>query len=195
MKLKGFIALAIFAMLTLSGFAQEKVKKFGVELNGGPTYALHELGGADLHFGLGYEVIFQYSFTKHIGIYTGWGYTNFSAKDSSTSPFDCFDETGYVLGLQFQHPIGSNPISFFVRGGGLVNHLEVEDENGDLIVDTKHGLGWQLAGGVEIPLGSNWSITPGVKFNSLSRTSETEDSTIKFDLDYLSIRLGIIKRF
>jgi hypothetical protein len=39
---------------------------------------------------------------------------------------------------------------------------------------TEHRLGFQLAGSIEINFGSGWSLTPGIKFNSLSRDTEDE---------------------
>ncbi len=99
-----------------------------------------------------------------------------------------------MLGLQFKHPIASSPLSYYVRLGGLYNHLEFE-EGDDIIEDTGHGLGFQLAGGVEIELGSNWSINPGFKFNALSRDLDNSGIKTELDLNYINVRVGIIKRF
>jgi opacity protein-like surface antigen len=77
----------------------------------------------------------------------------------------------------------------------LYNHIEIENEEGDIVQDSGHGLGWQLAGGVDIPLGNNWSVTPGVKFNALTREIETSGNTSDMDFNYISVRVGIIKTF
>ena len=83
-----------------------------------------------------------------------------------------FEETGYVIGLQFKHPVDGFLSSYYLRAGALYNHIEVENDNGDIIGDTGHGLGFQLAAGVDIPLGAKWSLTPGVKYNAVSGTAD-----------------------
>ncbi len=194
MKTKVLIAVAVLA-LTLSGFAQEKEKRFGFELSGGASFATRELGGADLKFGFGGEGIFHYRILPHAGVYAGWGYNTFSAENSFAGNEIDFEETGYVFGLQFKHPIGISPVSYYVRAGALYNHIELENTDGKIIGDTGHGFGWQAAGGVDIPLGRNWSLTPGVKFNSLSGDVNMEGTTTQLDLNYIQVRVGILKKF
>ena len=194
MKTKVLIAVAVLA-LTLSGFAQEKEKRFGFELSGGASFATRELGGADLKFGFGGEGIFHYRILPHAGVYAGWGYNTFSAENSFAGNEIDFEETGYVFGLQFKHPIGISPVSYYVRAGALYNHIELENTDGKIISDTGHGFGWQAAGGVDIPLGRNWSLTPGVKFNSLSGDVNMEGTKTQLDLNYIQVRVGILKKF
>ncbi len=195
MKTKVMIAVAILAMSAVNVFAQENEKRFGIELSGGVSFATRELGHADLKAGFGFEGIFHYRFMKHLGVYAGWGWNKFSANNSFAGSHIDFEETGYVLGLQFKHPIGISPVSFYLRAGGLYNHIEIENQADNNILNTGHGLGWQLAGGVDVPLGRNWSLTPGVKFNSLSRKMTIEEVTTKLDLNYIQLRVGILKKF
>jgi len=194
MKTKVLIAVAVLA-LTLSGFAQEKEKRFGFEVSGGASFATSDLGGANLQLGFGGEGIFHYRFMPHLGVYAGWGYNAFSAENSFAGNEIDFEETGYVFGLQFKHPIGISPVSYYVRAGALYNHIELENTDGDIIGDTGHGFGWQAAGGVDIPLGRNWSLTPGVKFNSLSGDVNMEGTNTQLDLNYIQVRVGILKKF
>jgi len=194
MKTKVLIAVAVLA-ITLSGYAQEKEKRFGFELSGGASFATHKLGGANLQIGFGGEGIFHYRFMPHAGVYAGWGYNAFTAENSFAGNEIDFEETGYVFGLQFKHPIGISAFSYYVRAGGLYNHIELENTDGEIIGDTDHGMGWQAAGGVDIPLGRNWSLTPGVKFNSLSGDVNLEGTTTQLDLNYIQVRVGILKKF
>ncbi|NTW26507.1 MAG: porin family protein [Lentimicrobium sp.] len=194
MKTKVLIAVAVLA-LALSGFAQEKEKRFGFEVSGGASFATSDLGGANLQVGLGGEGVFHYRFMPHLGAFAGWGYNAFSAENSFAGNEIDFEETGYVFGLQFKHPVGISPVSYYVRAGGLYNHIELENTDGNIIGDTGHGFGWQVAGGVDIPLGRNWSLTPGVKFNSLSGDVNMEGTTTQLDLNYIQVRVGILKNF
>lgn len=195
MKTKGLIICTIVALMSLNCVAQEKAKRFGFELSGGASFATAKLADADLKTGFGFEGIFHYRFMPHTGIYGGWGWNRFGADNLFAGTDVCFEETGYIFGLQFKHPVGKSDLSYYVRGGGLYNHIETENAGGDIINDTKHGLGFQLAGGIDLNLGKNWSLTPGIKFNSLSRETEFEGTSKQMDLNYLSLRVGILKKF
>lgn len=197
-QIKKTIVLSLLLVCASLGcYAQEKEPRFGVELNGGAAFALKKLDDAKLKTGFGFEGTFHYRFYKHLGAYAGWGWNHFVSKNSFAGK-DCgFEETGYVFGLQFKHPIAHSPMSYYVRAGGLWNHIEIENADGDIIEDTKHGWGYQLAGGVYIPIGKSWNINAGLKFNSLNREDIEFSDGIKrtLDLKYLSLRVGIIKTF
>ncbi len=195
MKTKVLLVTAIMLVSLLNTNAQEKEKHFGFELSSGASVAVTKPGSTTLNPGFGFEGIFHYSFLPHTGVYAGWGWNCFGADESFAGNDVCFEETGYVLGLQFKHPIGESAASYYLRAGGLYNHIEIENSNGDITHDSGHGLGWQLAGGIEFDLGKNWSLTPGVKFNSLNRDVENEGVNVPLDLNYLQLRVGIIKKF
>jgi len=195
MKTRVLSLLIVFA--SLSCFAQEKESRFGIEVDGGASFAIKKLDDAKLKVGAGFEGTLHYRFYKHLGAYAGWGWNWLSAENSFAGKNCDFEETGYVLGLQFKHPIGNSPISYYVRAGALLNHIEIENSDGDIVEDTRHGLGYQLAGGVYIPVGKGWSINTGLKFNSLNRKDIEFSDNIKrsLDLKYLSLRVGIVKEF
>jgi len=194
MKTKGFIALAMSTALSLNSTAQEKEKRFGLEIAGGPSFATSEFAEG-LRMGFGFDGTFHYRFMPYTGIYAGWGENWFTTETSSSETNRDYEETGYVLGLQFKHHFKGSRSSYFLRAGALYNHIEVENDNGDILEDTGHGPGFQLAGGIDISLGSGWSLTPGVKFNSLSRETEYEGASKQLEYKYVSARIGILKRF
>jgi len=186
------ISLAIFVKFSI---AQESEKRFGVEVSTGASVATQKLGGSTLNPGVGFERILHYRFMPHTGVYGGWGWNKFGADESFAGNDVNFEETGYVFGLQFKHPMGESATSYYFRAGGLYNHIEIENEDGDVTHDSGHGLGWQLAGGFDFKLGKNWSLTPGVKFNSISRDVENNSTNVPLDLKYLQFRVGILKTF
>jgi len=195
MKTKGLVFLTIFGLFVMGSFAQENEKRFGFELSTGASVATSKLSGVKLNPGFGFEGILHYRFMPHLSVYGGWGWNRFGADESFTGDDVCFEETGYVFGLEFKHPIGELPLAYYLRGGALYNHIEVENSDGDIIMDSGHGLGWQLAGGIDVPLGKNWSLTPGIKFNSLNREVNDEGVTLPLDQNYISVRVGILKKF
>lgn len=194
MKTKTF-ALVLFLLITGSSFAQEASKRFGVELNGGASLATTKIEETGTQTGVGFEGLFHYRFMPHLGAYAGWGWNTLPAKQSFAGEDMCFEETGYVFGLNFSHPIDGSGLSYYVRAAGLYNHIETENADGDIINDTGHGMGFQLAGGIEIPLNSKWKLTPGVKFNSLSRETTYEGITRELDYQYVSFRVGFGRKF
>ncbi|MEE4178513.1 MAG: outer membrane beta-barrel protein [Bacteroides sp.] len=195
MKTKGIITILLLTSLALSTVAQEKEKNFGFEFSTGISQATSNPDELNLQTGFGFEGIFHYRFLPHAGIYGGWGWNRFGSEESFAGNDVCFEETGYVMGLQFKHPLENIPVSVFFRAGALYNHIEVENAAGDIIADTGHGFGWQLAAGVDLKLGKNWSLTPGLKFNHLSGDVELDNEITTINQNYLSLRVGLLKRF
>ena len=195
MKTKVFFTLIVLAIFGTTISAQETEKRFGFELSSGASVAINKLNDAKLKPGFGYEGIFHYRFMPHAGVYAGWGWNSFGSDKSFEGNDVNFEETGYVIGLQFKHPISELNVAYYLRAGGLYKHIEIENADGDIIKDSEHGLGWQLAGGFDIPLGKSWSLTPGIKFNSLKRDVEHNNMNVPLNLDYFSLRVGILKTF
>ncbi|NJR76063.1 MAG: opacity protein, partial [Scytonema sp. CRU_2_7] len=110
---------------------------------------------ADLKTGFGGELVLAYRFMPHLGAYAGWGWNKFNAKQSFMGADTDFEETGYVLGLQFIHPIGESKFSYVLRGGAIYKHIESENAEGKIMADTGHGWGWQGDIGLSIGLGEN----------------------------------------
>jgi len=195
MKTKAVVLTVLLITFFFFANAQETQQRFGFELSSGASFATSKPGEAELNPGVGFEGIFHYRFMEYTGIYGGWGWNRFGADNSFAGNDVCFEETGYVFGLQFKRPFGKSAISYYFRAGGLYNHIEVENTNGDITHDSGHGLGWQLAGGIDIRLGETWSLTPGVKFNSLSSDVENEGVNVPLDLNYLQLRVGVVRKF
>lgn len=194
MKTKVFLS-GVFILFFISGiFAQSSDKRWGFELSAGPSVATQKLGGSTLNPGVGFEGIFHYRFMPYTGIYGGWGWNKFGADESFAGNDRDFEETGYVLGIQFKRPFGESSTAYYLRAGGLYNHIEIED-GGDVTYDSGHGFGWQLAAGVDFNLGSNWSLTPGIKFNALNRDVRHEGVDVPLELNYVSLRFGLLKKF
>jgi opacity protein-like surface antigen len=194
MKTKG-LTFVMFILLSMSSFAQESGKRFAFELNGGASFATKKIEGSSLDPGFGFEGIFHYRFIQHLGVYGGWGWNRFGADNSFAGNDVCFEETGYIIGLNFKHPIGTSRLSSYFRAGALYNHIETENSDGDIVNDTKHGWGYQLACGLDFDLGKNWSLLTGLKFNSLSRETTYEADPVQINYQYLSVRIGIMKSF
>lgn len=195
MKTKVFLVYILVLVFSLGSYAQENNPRFGFEFSSGVSMATNKLSDATLNPGFGFEGIFHYRFLPKLGLYGGWGWNQFGADESFAGNNAMFEETGYILGLQLNQSIGNSKTALYFRAGGLYAHIETENNEGDVIHNTGHGLGWQLAGGLEFELGKNWSLTPGIKFNSLSRDNEFNGSSLNFNHNYASLRIGLQKKF
>ncbi len=195
MKRKVFSALMLIVLFSVGSKAQENKKRFGFEFSPGISMATQKVADATLNPGFGFEGIFHYRFLPYLGAYGGWGWNRFGADESFAGDNANFEETGYILGLQYNRPLPDSNLSWYLRAGGLYAHIETENSDGDVIHNTGHGLGWQAAGGINLALGNNWSLTPGVKFNALNRNSEVGGVAKEFKHNYASVRFGILKKF
>ncbi|HEX8041613.1 MAG TPA: opacity protein [Chryseosolibacter sp.] len=193
------IGIAVFALAGVTpqlAFAQGRIS---VELRPGVNFATRNLGDADLKTGFGVEGIFAYQFLRHFGIYAGWGLNRFNARESFAGPDVNFEETGYSYGLQFMHAIGQSNVSLLGRAGVLSNHIEIEDNRGDVIGGSGHGfrdgIGWQIEGRVAWPLAERWLVIPSLRYRSLPRVIRIGAADTDVVLSYISLGMGIARTF
>ena len=186
------LLLTIVALTLLTGLNQSIAQdKWSLEFRPGINYATQDIADADLELGFGTELTIAYRFMPHLAAYAGWSYNNFAVDQSFAGPDASFEETGYTFGFQFIHPIGKSTLSYLVRVGGTYNHIEIENNDGDIIIDSGHGLGWQAEAGLVIPLSERFSLLPSVRYRSLNRDIEIEDVNTSVNLNYLSVGVGL----
>jgi hypothetical protein len=165
--------------------------KWSLEFRPGVNYATQDIADANLEPGFGTELTIAYRFMPHLAAYAGWSYNNFAVDQSFAGPDASFEETGYTFGLQFIHPIGESGLSYLVRAGGTYNHIEIENNDGDIIIDSGHGLGWQAEAGLVIPLSEKFSLLPSVRYRSLNRDIDINNISTAVNLNYLSVGVGL----
>lgn len=186
------LLLTIVALTLLSILNQSQAQdKWSLELRPGVNYATQDIADANLELGFGTELTIAYRFMPHLAAYAGWSYNNFAVDQSFAGTDASFEETGYTFGLQFIHPIGESGLSYLVRAGGTYNHIEIENNDGDIIIDSGHGLGWQAEAGLVIPLSERFSLLPSVRYRSLNRDIKIENVSTSVDLNYLSVGVGL----
>jgi hypothetical protein len=187
--------LAFLAIVAIpaSAFGQER---FTIEGSVGVALPTQDLADASLQTGLGFGGAIGYFFMPHLAAYAGWDWHHFNASQSFAGTDMDFETTGYTFGLRFQHPLGGEQgkVAIRLRGGGLLNHVEVEDVDGDLVVDTGHGLGWEVGAGLAVSAGK-WEIIPAARLRSLKRDFEVGTTTTTGTLSYLALEIGFARRF
>lgn len=166
-------------------------KAWGIEVRPGVNFATKKLGDANLKTGFGIEGTVNYRIIPNLAAYAGWGWNRFSAGQSFAGTKNDFEETGYTLGLQFTHPFEKGNLGYLLEFGGILNHIEVENNNGDIIADSGHGLGWQAGLGLKIPLGERFSLIPAIRYRALSRDIQIDQTKTAVDLNYVSVGIGL----
>lgn len=180
-------AITMFIVFNHS-YAQDK---WSLELRPGINYATKDISDADLGLGFGGELAVAYRFMPHLAVYAGWSYNNFAVDQSFAGTNASFEETGYTFGLQFIHPIAESNISYLVRAGGTYNHIEIENNDGEITIDSGHGLGWQAEAGLVILLSEKFSLLSSLRYRSLNRDIEIENVSTSVNLNYLSVGVGL----
>jgi len=192
-NLKNLMIATVLIMVSTTIQAQEK---WAIELRPNLNFATDKIGDTDLKTGFGFELALNYNFMEHLGIYTGWGWNQFKSETSGGLEETDFEETGYTFGLQFIHPLGnSDKLSYLVRAGGIYNHVEIENKEGDIVEDSGHGLGWEIGLGVQYGIGTTWFLRPQIGYRALSGDFDVQGNKVDFDLNNIAIGLGIVKSF
>lgn len=172
-------------------------RQWSLELKagGGPSQDPNEV---TLGPGFGFEGLLEYRMMPHVLGYGGWDWHQFNSDQSFAGKDMDFAETGYAFGLRFEHPFGGEAgmgPAWWVRAGGTVNHIEVENPNGDIVGDSGHGLGWEAGTGLTFHVADWWSITPGLRYRALSRDVTVSGVTSKVDLSYMLFEVGFARSF
>lgn len=164
--------------------------RWSFELDGGATIPTGKLAGAELETGFGLGANVRVRLQADLPAYAGWAYHTFRTDAVLGLREIDVDDTGYGFGLRFEHPVFARS-SGWVRLGGIADHIELENEAGDIIGDTGHGLGYEVGAGLTIPVGARFALTPGGRFWSLSRDLEVDSRSENGRLSYLLVGAGI----
>ncbi len=188
--------LWVFLDFLLFSFPLIGQEKWSLEFKPSINFPSTELGETSLETGFGFELLGAYKISPQFDIYAGWGWNQFNTKEALINEEIDVNETGYSFGLKFTNPfLNFVKTSYVLSAGGIYNHLELEDRFGDTIGDTGHGLGLQVAVGLEYFIAENWSLRPEMRYRSFSKDFTFRNFSEELDHKYISIGLGIAIRF
>jgi opacity protein-like surface antigen len=188
-------SIAIFAALALpvTAAAQGTVM---VEVR--PTFAIPvgKLAGASLAMGPAFGLTGSTRLGENLHLYGGWDWAHFTAKNSFAGTNLDFDETGYVLGLRFERPCPrGHPVALRAEAGATYKHVEIENSAGDLISDSKHGIGYEAGLGVAMSLSDDWKLVPAARYRSLNADFTIGAAKTSGDLRYVTLEFTLSRSF
>ena len=173
MKRTIFAMTTAAAALAFAGGAEAQTRSpLSVEVRGGLAFPTGSFagfeGGLSNAYTLGANARFQV--TPMLGIYGGYSFTAFSRDAGGTGVDVAGPEGGVVASFT------GGSVSPFVKGG-VVYH-SIDDQHGH---EVERNLGFEVGGGVEIPLGPTISFTPAVSYTAIP-SNETDVSHVKADV-------------
>lgn len=181
--IRSWILFACIVPATVHMNAQER---WFVELRPSVNIPTHEVDGRSLATGPGMEVGIAYLYTPQWGVQFGMGYGQFNTFGTAGQ---YYVEQGASLGLRFFQPLIGRV--YGVLGAGSVYHqLFIKEGNGQELARTDLGFGWQAEGGIALVFDERWSVSPTIRYRSLSREINEGDVTDRIDLDHISIALA-----
>jgi opacity protein-like surface antigen len=195
----GLLALAAVA---LAGSAQAQaipVSPFSVEVRGGlafPTGDLDDVADSGITVGANGT----YMFTPMLGLYAGFTYNAFGLPEEAEE-FDVdgsINTYGFDAGIKAMFASPTMPVTPFVKGGLVYHKVELDIEDLDLgdEDDSEFGLGFEVGGGVMVPLGPRLSFTPAVSYTSFKPNFEGEEEDDETDsITSFRVDVGLNIRF
>lgn len=188
------ISFLIFGYLFTISISTVAQKRWSAEFRPGINFLTRKTPDKNLETGYGIEGTVAYGFVPNLGGYAGWLWNKFSTDQSIEGTNIDFKETGYTFGLQLIQPLSSK-INYLIRGGGIYNHIKVENDDGGTIAESDNELGWQIETGLSFSSEKRLRITPSLRYRSLSSDIEIENVLTEVNLSYLSAGIGLTWHF
>jgi hypothetical protein len=189
-------ALAVYCLIFfLSPVLVTAQNNWSIETHTSVNYPVKKFGSIPLAVGLGLEGTVHYRFKPQLSAYAGWGWNQFNQRDGHDGPAIQYEEEGYLLGVIYSYPLRARGLQANASAGAVYNHIGAEDDKGEMLENSGHGLGWQLSCGLSQQLGCRWKITADVRYKSLSRSLKIDDKMTEVSLRYLSTGIGIAWSF
>lgn len=168
--------LAAVAALVVAGSASAQRIPLSIEGRVDAAIPTGDLGDvANVGVGLHGDVTFNV--TPIVGVYGGYSWNRYGAKDSNGIDFT---EQGFDVGLKatFAPMQGLGAAPFF-RGGAIFHKLKASDsDSGESLDVTDNKLGFEVAGGVAFPIAPRIMLTPQVGYTQFSANEGGDDATV-----------------
>lgn len=184
-------ALLAASALAASG-AQAQILPFSFEVRGGMGIKTEEFRPGDTSTttasgGVGFGANAAIDFLPGVAVYGGYDRYAFNAEiDGADAEYI---DQGFVAGAKVTPPIGAL-LGFrpWVRGGVLFHELELTEVN----EKSGRSTGFEVGGGIDIPLGLVLSFTPGVIYRQYS--PDYGDDANDGKVSYFDLSLGLRAR-
>lgn len=187
----------IFVVLAALGTAGVAEAQFGprrsplsLEIRGHLAFPTGDLAdefqsGGDLETGGGVAGDVTFQLTPLLGLYGGGSWTQYGVEDFEEANYEDY---GFEAGAKLTLPI-AGALSPFLRGGAVFHQvrLNVDDDLGDDLDFEDEEIGFEVGGGINIPLGPTLSLVPSVRYVQFGLGND-------FNWSYVAAGLGLAAR-
>jgi hypothetical protein len=192
MSIRRPLTILLLASMAAGSLAAQRVT---LDLRASGATPLKNFASTDLGNGIGFGATVAFRLQPHLHVVAGWDWMHFGSDEATDIADSDFEETGYTLGLRFEHPFReASRLMYRLEAGGTYKHIDVENADGDLVADSKHGGGFEFGAGVLVPM-KRWHLAPALRYRMLSREFEVGRAQIKGDLSYLALEIGFSRKF
>ena len=194
MRLSTLTSASALALL-LAASPLNAQERWTAEVRGGANVNANHFTTAELKTGMGAGAALGVRILPDLFAYGGWDWQHHSAKTPLFGEGWHVEDTGYSFGLRYVIPISDRARPWF-RAGGLYNHAEIERSfDGVLVADSKHTLGLEVGGGVELAMAGPWSVTPGIRYRRFEPTVRFGGKESSSTLSDVTFDIGMVLRF
>jgi hypothetical protein len=187
-KLITVFVLGIFTAII--PFVSDAQKNWNISLRNGASFSTYKLNNAKLKVGVGSQACIAYKLLTNVSIYGGYGWNSFYVENSVGGDDDEYLEKGYRYGIGYKQFIHNSNWAYQICIGGVYNHIELLNQRGESITNSKYGFGWQAETGIVIPVGQRFNITPSLRYQALSRNIDITNTSITLNYNYISTGLS-----
>lgn len=183
---------AVFAtvVVALSLVATEAKAQFSIPLSveGRLDYAVpvrdfDDLADEGMSWGAGVSL----GVTPGIGVYGTYSTTEFELADIEDAEVQ---DEGFSVGLTAALPRVSG-LAPWVGAGLVIHQFDFNDEDGDNDDGVDEDLGFEVGGGLAVPLGANIRLTPAIGYRQYGVDVGTLLGTAEFDVSYFTAGVGV----
>lgn len=180
---------AVAAVLALSAGEANAQFSIPLSLEGRVDYAVptgdfDDLVDQGISFGAGVSL----GISPGIGVYGTYSTTEFELGDNDTNGDNEPEvkDAGFSVGVTTALPRVAS-ISPWVGAGLVIHQLEIGDRSDGIEED----LGFEVGGGLALPLGPNVRLTPGIGYRQYGADVGTLLGTAEFDVSYFTAGVGL----
>lgn len=197
MKMRYLVSAAMIAIVAPAAAHAQGVSPLSLEARAGAVVPMGDFADG-LKTGFGFGATAAYRVIPMLDIYAGYNWHRFGVEDDpefGDSDFN-LDDSGFELGARVYVPVGGS-IAPWLQGGLIMQQLKFGASEGGLSasVSTDREIGFEVGGGIGIPIGPNMSLTPGVRYRQYSPSMTLLGETESFDVQYLVADIGFQFRF
>jgi hypothetical protein len=187
-----FIVLAMTAIAQTATSQLQPIPRLSLDIRGNLGVPMSELSDTDLGTGIGLGAVAAVRLHPYVAAYGGWDWLHFGTSTSFAGTDRDFEETGYTLGLRFDHPVPfERGIRFRVETGAMYKHVEIEGSDGSLVGDSGHRLGFEGGAGFTLGWSSKLSLIAMSRYRSLDPRFTIGSATTTGSLRYVGLEVGL----